>query len=42
MPRPLHIEKITQVILVLRGNRVILDSDLAMLYGVTKNASTSR
>jgi hypothetical protein len=29
------VERITQAILVLRGQRVILDSDLAAIYGVT-------
>ena len=29
------VEHITQSILILRGQRVILDSDLAAIYGVT-------
>jgi len=29
------IERITQSIIILRGQRVLLDSDLAALYGVT-------
>lgn len=32
---PVPVERITSAILVLRGQRVILDSDLASLYGVT-------
>jgi hypothetical protein len=32
---PVHVERITQAILLLRGQRVILDADLAALYGVT-------
>jgi hypothetical protein len=32
---PVPVEPITQSILVLRGHRVILDADLAALYGVT-------
>jgi hypothetical protein len=32
---PVRIEYITQIILQLRGQRVILDADLAVLYGVT-------
>lgn len=33
-PRPAPIEQITRAILVLRGHRVLLDTELAMLYGV--------
>jgi hypothetical protein len=29
------VEEITRAILILRGERVILDADLAALYGVT-------
>jgi phage regulator Rha-like protein len=32
---PVQVEHITQSILILRGHRVLLDSDLANLYGVT-------
>ena len=32
---PVPVERITQLILILRGHRVLLDSDLAELYGVT-------
>ena len=32
---PVPVEDLTRVILVLRGQRIILDSDLAALYGVT-------
>ena len=38
MPNPknaIPVEKITRAILVLRGHRVLLDSNLALLYGVT-------
>lgn len=34
-PRPIPLERIERAILVLRGHRVILDKDLAALYGVT-------
>ena len=30
-----HIEQVTRTILLLRGQRVILDAELAALYGVT-------
>ena len=33
--QPLPLERVERVILVLRGQRVILDKDLATLYGVT-------
>ena len=32
---PVSVERITQAIVVLRGQRVLLDSDLAAIYGVT-------
>ena len=40
MPTPkrtiaIPIQQITQAILILRGHRVLLDSELASLYGVT-------
>jgi len=35
MPPELPVEQITRSILYLRGQRVILDSDLAAIYGVT-------
>jgi len=35
---PRHIEHITRTILLLRGKRVILDAELATLYGVTTKA----
>lgn len=34
-PRPIPIERIASRILVIRGLRVVLDRDLAVLYGVT-------
>ena len=34
MPNPISTEVITTNILIIRGKRVILDKDLAMLYGV--------
>jgi hypothetical protein len=34
-PVPVPVEHIAQSILILRGQRVLLDSDLAALYGVT-------
>jgi hypothetical protein len=36
--RPVSIDRITQSILVLRGHRVLLDSDLAALYDVKAKA----
>jgi hypothetical protein len=33
--RPVFVENITQTILLIRGQRVILDAELAALYGVT-------
>ena len=35
---PVRVERITQTILLVRGQRVILDADLASLYGVTTKA----
>jgi ORF6N domain-containing protein len=35
MNQPVPVERIEQAILVIRGQRVMLDSDLATLYGVT-------
>jgi hypothetical protein len=35
---PVRVERITEAILVARGQRVILDADLASLYGVTTKA----
>ena len=32
---PVSLERISQSILVVRGQRVLLDADLAILYGVT-------
>jgi hypothetical protein len=32
---PVRVERISQAILLVRGQRVILDADLAVLYGVT-------
>lgn len=38
MSKPIKIPMIQSMIIELRGRRVILDSDLAMLYGVTTKA----
>ena len=35
---PAHVESIARAILVIRGQRVILDAELAALYGVTTKA----
>ena len=35
---PVHVEHISRTILLLRGQRVILDAGLAALYGVTTKA----
>lgn len=31
---PIHLDQIDRAILILRGHKVLLDSDLAALYGV--------
>lgn len=36
------VERIEQTIYLIRGERVILDSDLAQIYGVTPPISTKR
>jgi hypothetical protein len=36
------LERVERTILVLRGHRVILDSDLAALYGVTVSVFNQR
>lgn len=38
MPRSVRVERITHSILILRGQRVLLDSELGTLYGVTTKA----
>ena len=38
MANPVPVAHITQSILILRGQRVLLDSDLAAIYGVTTKA----
>ncbi|QQS39819.1 MAG: ORF6N domain-containing protein [Acidobacteriota bacterium] len=37
-PPPINVGKITQSILLIRGEKVIIDSDLADIYGVTTKA----
>jgi hypothetical protein len=36
--RPISIDRITQSIVLLRGHKVLLDADLAVLYGVKSKA----
>ena len=36
-PSAIPMERITQIILLIRGHKVILDADLAKLYGATTN-----
>ena len=39
---PVRIDRVTRAILLLRGRRVILDAELAALYGVTTKRLTEQ